>query len=88
MYQSLYITLRTGFRNPSKAELISTLNIIYKTQPNSTIEIDYMVFDNILPIQIDTVHGMVPNMKILNHLSMINYRDEKIDIQALLKQLK
>lgn len=87
MYQSLYITLRTGFRNPSKLELISMINLIHKTDPKSTTSVNYMIVDTIEPIQKNKVHGIVPNMKLLNYLSSNDYHDTSIDINALLKQL-
>jgi len=88
MYQSLYVTLRTGFRNPRKLELISMINLINKVDPKSTTSVNYLVVDNIESIQSNKVYGIVPNMKLLNYLSSNDYYDSRIDIEALLKQLR
>lgn len=88
MYQSLYLTLRTTFKHPSKIELLNMLNLINKNQLNSTISVNYQVFDTDNPPKVNKVYGKVPNMKLLNYLASNNYYDTDIDITTLLKQLK
>jgi hypothetical protein len=87
MYQSLNITLRTSFHNPSKIQLINMINLICKSQPNSTVSVNYQIIDTIQPIQMCKISGRVPNMKLLDHLACVNYGDTEIDINTLLKKL-
>jgi len=88
MYQSLYVTLRTGFRNPSKLQLVNMINLIHKTDPKSTTSVNYLIIDNSETIQAKKVNGIVMNMKILNHLSCVNYQDVGINIDGLMDKFR
>jgi hypothetical protein len=85
--QSLYLSLRTGFRNPSKHDLITMINIVSRSQPQSLVSVHYMIVDNIKPIYTNKLYGKVENMKLLNHLSSTDYTDREINIPNLLNEL-
>lgn len=86
--QSLYVTFRTGFKNPSKLELINMMSIINKTQLNSRVYVNYIVVDPVERLQTNTIHGKIPNMRLMNSLASTEYRESRIDIRSMLNDLE
>lgn len=87
MAQSLYISLRANFNNPTKPQLISMINLIQKTKPNLGLSVNYQVIHPI-EIQTKTLYGKVSNMKLLNYLASAEYSYLDIDIHSIMKELK
>ena len=87
MAQSLYISLRANFNNPTKPQLISMINLIHKTKPNLGMSVNYQIICPDL-IQTKTLYGKVSNMKLLNYLASTEYSYLDIDIHELVKELK
>ena len=88
MLQSLHISFCSAFRNPSKLELITMNHLISSIHPSDTIYVNYTILEGHETIQSHRIHGRVPNMKLLNHFSLIDYKDSQINIQELMKELK
>lgn len=85
MSRSLIISLKTHLTNPEPIQLISAVNLIFKSPENTPLKVKYIIANDGTPQKINQVNGRLDNLQILSYLSNIDYSKTDIDIDTIMK---
>jgi hypothetical protein len=85
MSRSLIISMKTQMTNPEPLQLISMINLIFKSPENCPFNIKYSVLNEEVPRKHSQVNGRLHNLQILGYLSNIDYSKTNVDIDGILK---
>ena len=85
MSRSLIISMKTHLTNPEPLQLISAINLIFKSPENCPFNMRYTIVKDGTPQKINVVDGRLDNLQILSYLSNIDHSKTDIDIDAILK---